>query len=380
MVTLKCWKPLVFAAVAACLLAAAACLLPDTAWWNWFGSYSSAKNAASPNQVELPEDTVLVVGSGEVDVDGGVLALSPVAPGKVEEILVREGQRRRRGEPLLRLHRVLAQAQLEQAEANVAQAQLRLALAQLRLPKHQYDLEQQAQAITIAQKRLGIQRLTLVKLEKMRRDNLIGAEDHQAAKEELAALQAVLIVEQLKEKQLRLDDPARTIALAEKELAAAQAGRTVAEQQLANHQLTAPEDGTVLRILVGRGQVLGGPMREPAVWFLPDRPLLVRCEIEQEFAERVAVGQACEVYNDRLDGVRWVGTVMRLAGWMAPRRLVTEDPLSRRDVRTLECLVALESPPASLRIGQRVRVAIRTAVGHPDGCRPSAIGHRPLGR
>lgn len=356
---LKYWKPLILLALAASLLATGACLFPDSPWRNWFGTFPDGQTG-SPNQMELPEDTVLVVGSGEIDVDGGVLALAPPSWGKVEEILVSEGQRVKGGETLLRLHRALAQAQLEQAEATAGQAQLRLELARQRVPKHQYDREQQTQAMAIAQKRIDIQRLTLVKLEKMQRDNLIGAEDYQAAKEELAALQAALVVQQLKGKQLELEDPGRMIALAQKDLAAAQAGRTVAEQQLANHQLTAPEDGTVLRILVGRGQFLGGPQREPAVWFLPDRPLLVRCEIEQEFAQRVAVGQPCEIYNDRLDGVRWAGTVQRLSGWMAPRRLTTEDPLLRRDVRTLECLVALKDPPPSLRIGQRVRVAIRT--------------------
>lgn len=369
---LKYWNLLVFLAVASCLLVAGACLFPDYSWRSWFGSYPADQTSNAADKVELPEDTVLVVGSGEVDVDGGVLALSPAAPGKVEEILVREGQRLRRGEPLLRLQQAQARAQLEQAEATVAQAQLRLELAQKRVPKHRFDLEQQAQSIVIAQKRLSIQRLALSKLEKMRRDNIISisAEDLQAAKEEQAALQAALVVEQLKEKQLLLEEPAKAITLAGKDLAIAQAGRTVAEQQLANCQLTAPADGTVLRILVGPGQVLGGPLREPAVWFLPDKPLLVRCEIEQEFVPRVAVGQTCEIYNDRLDGVRWSGKVLRLGGWMAPRRLVTEDPLLRRDVRTLECLIAMEAPPPWLRVGQRVRVAIRTASRQPPAAHP----------
>jgi hypothetical protein len=38
---------------------------------------------------------------------------------------------------------------------------------------------------------------------------------------------------------------------------------------------------------------------------------------------------------------------------------VAEEQLQLKDVRTLECLIALESGQAPVRIGQRVRVTVR---------------------
>jgi hypothetical protein len=97
------------------------------------------------------------------------------------------------------------------------------------------------------------------------------------------------------------------------------------------------------------------------VVFCPDGQRIIRAEVEQEFARDVAVGQAAAVQDDTTaDGPIWHGRVFRVSDWYTRRRSILQEPLQLNDVRTLECLVALDPGQQPLRIGQRVRVTITT--------------------
>jgi hypothetical protein len=99
------------------------------------------------------------------------------------------------------------------------------------------------------------------------------------------------------------------------------------------------------------------------VQFCPQGPRLIRAEVEQEFAARVAVGQAVRAEDDAHSGAVWRGRVVRLSDWYTRRRSVLQEPLQRNDVRTLECLIELEPGQPPLRIGHRLRVIIGRVAG-----------------
>jgi hypothetical protein len=60
----------------------------------------------------------------------------------------------------------------------------------------------------------------------------------------------------------------------------------------------------------------------------------------------------------RSDSPTWTGTVLRLGNWVARKRSVLFDPGEVNDVRTLECIIALDKKPEGLLLGQRMRVRI----------------------
>ncbi len=96
--------------------------------------------------------------------------------------------------------------------------------------------------------------------------------------------------------------------------------------------MKAPRPGTVLRILVAPGDVLGGHPGQPAVLFAADGPQVIRATVEQEFASRVKEGVPAMVHDDADPTVSWRGRVGRVAGWYNQRRTVLHDPsqLDRR--------------------------------------------------
>ncbi len=125
-----------------------------------------------------------------------------------------------------------------------------------------------------------------------------------------------------------------------------------ANQALEEQTLRAPCAGTVLRVLVAPGDLIGAPVKGAAIQFAPAGPRIVRAEVDQAFAARVAAGQTAAIEDDVRSGVAWTGRVVRVSDWYTQRRLVSDEALQTKDVRTLECIVAVDSEAAApLRIG-----------------------------
>ncbi len=318
----------------------------------------TAEGSGREDAAPLPDGAVLV-SSGDVDVEGGVFPLTPLLPGQVAEVLVQEGQPVKEKTPLLRLESKLARQQVSGARATLDQAETRLGRAKLAATEHALQQLQQEQAIAIALARENGYQAQLDKMARLVKDRLVSAEDYEAARQKVIAAHGAVTVERLKLQQLRLIDPADAVRLAEAERTLAREQLAMARERLRQHTLLAPEDGVVLRVLVSPGQTLGPTQRQPAFWFQPARPLIVRCEVDQQFADRVRPGMTCDIHDDRLDQAGWKGRLQKCAGWIAPRRSLGDDPLERRDARTLECIIGFDSPPSSLRIGQRLRVVFR---------------------
>ena len=117
------------------------------------------------------------------------------------------------------------------------------------------------------------------------------------------------------------------------------------------HELRAPADGKVLRLMTSVGDLFGQGPREPAIIFCPSGPRIIRTEVEQEFASKVQIGQTAIVEDDaRLSG-KWRGKVTRISDWYSTRRSMRMEPRQFNDVRTLECIVELEHSK-DLRIGR----------------------------
>jgi multidrug resistance efflux pump len=95
------------------------------------------------------------------------------------------------------------------------------------------------------------------------------------------------------------------------------------------------------------------------VLFLPDGPLVVRADLEQEFLGRVKEGMKATVRDDaRADSPTWTGKVIRVGQVVARKKTILLEPGEMNDVRTVECVVALDGNPDGLLVGQRMRVRL----------------------
>jgi multidrug resistance efflux pump len=301
---------------------------------------------------------------GYVDIEGGVTPLYPLQVGRVKSIEARENKRVKAGEPLLYLENTVPLLKVRQAEHDLEGARKQQAVAQAGVEEANRQIEAQKIAILAARKKVDMARILLDKQKRFERQGIEGDKE---------TVQAAQIAVEQAETAVRGEEAKLAVMKAAKrkaeELAAAaealvegkQAQLEEARRAVDECIVCAPVDGRPLRILVTVGETLGANPRQPAIQFAADRPLLVRAEVEQEFAGRVRLDQKV-IVEDNITGEKLAdGKVARLALWYAPRRTFSAEivPLNG-DNRTLECIINLDDPSsaksAKVRIGQRVRV------------------------
>jgi HlyD family secretion protein len=192
--------------------------------------------------------------------------------------------------------------------------------------------------------------------ETLAKTAVITESDRFVSDDKIREMEALERAEEERLAELEALDPEAEIRRTEYSLKAAEARRDQAQQALDECRLKAPRPGTVLRILVGPGDILAGQPGQPAMLFAADGPQVVRATVEQEFAGRIKEGMPALVYDEADPSATWRGRVVRIAGWYSQRRTVLHDPSQLSDVRTLECVIVLEAGQPRLRIGQSVRI------------------------
>src|SRR5438132_4951683 len=341
-----------------CMLAAS---LAGTGWVLYTRAGDSPVKAGEATSTATRSQGTSVVCFGHVDADPGVTALYPVQPGRVSEVLVHEDDSVKAGTVLFRLDDRRAKLQVRQAQEELKGSELQLTDAR-KLPEQQsLKIAQQEQAILATQHRLAAARRILEHNRTLATKELAATDVVEAGAEKVKELEAAEAAEKEKLRELQLADPAVEVERAEANVRAKQARLEESQYALDECSVKAPVDGKVLRLLIGVGDVLSTQPRQPAVQFCPDGPRIVRAEVEQEFASRVAKGQAAFVQDDSNAGPGWRGKVVRVSDWYTHRRSMLQEPLQFNDVRTLECIVQLDPGQATPRVGQRVRVTLGAA-------------------
>ncbi len=338
-----------------------ALLVASAAGTTWLVSSPATPPSAPPPDLE--EEAAVC--DGHVDVLTGVRALSPSQPGRLVAVEVRENQHVEAGAMLLRVDDRLARLHRDEAAAAVKAAQAQLELAAALPEQHARKLEQQGAAVRAAGAAREAARQEADRLEEQRKSVGGSPAAVAAARERVKQLEALAEAEKskLQELQARAREPRLVAERARAETEAAEARLKQAREVLDGCTLRAPQAGTVLRLEVGVGDAVPLQPLKPALLFCPDEEVIVRAEVAQEFAAHVREGLAVTVKDDAHERPHvWPGRVARVSEWFARRRSVLLEPGQVNDVRTLECIVALdkEGAPgdARLRIGQRVHVTI----------------------
>jgi multidrug resistance efflux pump len=302
-----------------------------------------------------------VVGLGYADVPGGVTFLHPMQSGRVESVWVTEGDEVKEGDMLLSLDNTTQKISLDGAVAELAAAKAVLQdLENQALKKWQYEIDQQKarlagarQGLLIAEKELDIFKAGYAGQEKTNQKQVEVLESKvEVKKEEVKGQEAAL-------EELKILNPQGKIDRARQEVKFKEAQRDLAHRAFVECDLYAPADGSILRVFAQPGEVLTSQPRQAAVQFCVNKPRIIRVEILQEWAANLKVGQSAVIEDDAHHGLTWKGKVERIDDWFGPRRLVLPEPFQFNDVRTLECIVALDPGSPPIRINQRVCVKIK---------------------
>jgi multidrug resistance efflux pump len=330
-----------------------------TAWW----LTRPASNQPPPGP---PLDDLDVVCVGRVDAEGTVTALEPTQPGKVVRVAVSEGAAVTRGQEILAIDDTQFQLAVKEAKAAVRGAEIEAELAGVRarqFPKQIEIKDKQLDGLK-ADVEAGERKLAQMR-EQQSLTSAVSKADVAMAEASVQKLKLAVEAAKIEVDELRKVDPQLEVRAARVKLDTAKLSEDRTVSAAKDCVLRAPADGTILRLQVAVGGTIaptaagvpGAP--PPAVVFAPAGPLVVRAEVEQSGLGRIKPGMKAVVKDDaRSDSPAWTGRVGRIAGWVAPRRMILLEPGEMNDVRTTEVVIVLDQSPHPLWIGQRMQVRL----------------------
>lgn len=258
----------------------------------------------------------LAMARGQVDVEGGLIRIVAPRDGRLEEIRVEDGDAVGQGQVLASLDPRQMKIALGAAEARLVQAEAQVGVLKAKLPQAQ----QQAQ-------RLG-----------------------EAAGAGAATGQSA-------------DDAATALAVLKAEIAVAEAAVKLARQQVEEARteldartIHAPVAGRIVRRSAHVGDAVSTQLATELFQLLPNRPRIVRAELNEAYVDLVKPGMQAEVVRDSDQGEAVPARVLRVGEVFGPSRLA-EDPVERAGAHDVECVLQLDG--GEFRIGQRVLVRFK---------------------
>jgi multidrug resistance efflux pump len=338
------------------VVAAALMVLPiaGVAWWH----YRPKGNVVVGGPALTDLDVVCL---GRIDGLTPVASLEPAIPGKVAEIYVSDGQPVRPGDRLVKLDDEALRLKEEEAKAAFEAAEVEVAGAKLERTLYPFRRAAQEASVAAAGERVTAAEKLLEEKKKSMMFTSVTTGELLASEAELNQLKFLKTAElsRLDEVKSSLEALELKVKAAESKRTMAEIARKQAEKAVRDCVMLAPTSGVVLRVQTSRGESVLPNGMQPPIIFRPDSPLVVRAELEQEFLGRVKPGMKATVRDDsRADSATWTGTVLRVGNWVARKRTVLLDPGEVNDVRTVECVIALDGSPDGLLVGQRMRVRI----------------------
>ena len=291
---------------------------------------------------------------GRVEGRTETVEVGAAADGVIQTVYVKEGQTVRSGVKLAEIGCADLQASLQEAIAQVESAkQVRARLLRGARDEERHMAAEQANAA-----RSILQRAT-TNLERMKglaakaivsRSVLDDAQrDFDVA---VANLQEAARHEQL----VNAPPLPEEVAKADADVSAAEDRVHVMQEKIGKCTVTAPIDGTILRVLLRPGESFSTLAPRPLFTMADLSVRRVRAEIDERDVMKVRTGQRVQVFPAGREDQAFSGKVQQISSSMGRKRIISGDPAEKTDHDVLESMILLEPAGKSLPVGMRVVV------------------------
>jgi multidrug efflux pump subunit AcrA (membrane-fusion protein) len=289
--------------------------------------------------------------------------------GVVREILVLEGEKVARGQPIATLVDDEARIAVQIARADRTAREAAVSLAEARLVAARAAHDGREAGIRVLEAGLREKRAELARAERAVESGGSGQGRLAELRFAVEGAEAAVAVADAagREAEATAAGVEAELAAAGAELMHGQLAVAAAELRLERMTVRSPIDGTLLERLVGPGHALDPDSTESAaVASVYDPALLqVRADLPNADLALVGVGMPAEITAEALPGRRIAGTVLRI--------------LHRADIQknTVAVQVLIESPPPELRPGMLCRVTVNPGgSGSAGGSRQRILAMR----
>jgi HlyD family secretion protein len=312
--------------------------------------------AAAPSSPESgPESRIDAAGPGLVEPVSEEVRVSAQIGGRLDRVLVDEGDRVKAGQVLAIIDNRDFRARVEsaQAELGIREAERRRVVNGARTQERQ----EAAASVTEAEAVLENARAEHVRRQNLLRERVVSrAEADETERGERVARARVEAARQrfgLIDAEAREEDRAR----ADSDVSLARARLEEARALYEKTFIKAPIDGVILRRHRKAGESVSTQFDSPIVTMADDHVRRVRVDVDENDVARIAIGDAAYVTADAFGDRRFPGKVVRVGQLLGRKNVRTDEPTERVDTKVLETLVQLEDG-RELPLGLRVQAFI----------------------
>jgi HlyD family secretion protein len=271
-------------------------------------------------------------------------------PGRIETLLVKEGDFVKKGDVIARLESDDLQAQVRQAQANLAAARARL--KELEAGSRQQEIEQARAAVQQAEANAKDAELNLQRMRKLVSQGVLAAQVLDTAQTQYDVAQAQLKSAREHHDLVRTGPRVEQIESARAQVHQAEATLQYSQTQLENTIIRSPISGRVLEKLVERGEMVatgfaggGRGIKTALVTLAQPDDLEVELDINETEIHKLKLNQPATIVADAFPDKSYKG---RLARFM---------PQANRQKSTLQVKVKVLDPDEQLRPEMSAKVS-----------------------
>ena len=316
--------------------------------------------------------TSLVTASGEVK-PRTYTNLGANAQGLITALLVKEGDRVRKGQIVARIESVQANADVQAQRASVASAEADSASSEAGLKVQDDTIRTQQATIDRTKSDLELAKVNFDRYEQLFKAGVAPKSDFDQRKstydsQKVGLREAELRLEQLKSQRAQT---LAQITSSQRRIAQAQAGLTRVADILAKHDVISPLDGIVTNLPVRLGEtVVPGVQNSAAsaVMTIADMSLITaEVKVDETDIVNLEIGQKADVTIDAVPDRTFSGHVIEIGNTAILRssgQVASSSATSSTEAKDFKVVVALDNPPDEIRPGLSCTAKIVTATRH----------------
>ncbi len=315
--------------------------------------------------------TSLVTASGEVKPRNYInIGSNAQGPARITDILVKEGDRVRRGQALAKLESVQPEADVAAQRATVTSTQAESAAAEASLKAQDSNLRTLEASIERSRADLTRAKLDFDRSERLLKEGLVSRQDFDTRRAAVQSGEATL-----RESEARLAQAKAQIEQFRASLSAAQRRITVSEANLRRAtdvlnrtQSTSPIDGVVTNLPVRVGEtVVPGIQNSSAslIMTIADMSIITaEVKVDETDIVNVKLDQLADVTVDAMPGRSFKGHVIEIGNTAILRSTglaASQSAISSQEAKDFKVVIALDNPPDEMRPGLSCTAKIITA-------------------
>jgi len=325
--------------------------------------------AVQTGKVIRQDLTSLVTASGEVK-PKNYINIGANAIGMLTKILVKEGDRVKKGQLVARVENIQPEAQVASQQAQVSSAEADSSASESGLKVSDEALRTQQAIIDHSQSDLDHAKLDFDRAKELFKDQLLAKQDFDTKKAAYDAAVASLNEQQTRLTQARGQREQQAASLAATQRRVAQAKAVLAQYTDMLHKFDSfsPIDGVVTNLPVREGEtVVPGQtnLTGSNIMTIADMSLITaEVKVDETDIVSVALNQKADITIDAIPNKTFKGHVIEIGNTAILRSTglaASQSAVSSQEAKDFKVVVAMDDPPEEIRPGLSCTAKIITA-------------------